>query len=189
MLVCPYLVGIGMSMIADGPLVQWQCTEATKEDTFALIRSLNKAFANPHDEGLLRGNFDSRWLEFEQALTRVLAMEAVSPADFVETEADVLAGYKLSAEARKLLVTAAAADGMVLYIRSDKGRNTQAGRQVLNEPHNPRSEAMWEQAIRDLVAHDLLRETAYQSHVFEVTAKGYEVADVLQKQEGRHNDE
>ena len=65
-LVCPYLIGIGTSMIADGPLAQSQCTEAMKEDTLALIRSLNKALANPHDEGLLVGNFESKWPEFEQ---------------------------------------------------------------------------------------------------------------------------
>ena len=101
-LVCPYLVGIGTSMIADGPLAQFQCTEATKEDTLALIRSLNKALANPHDEELLCGNFENKWPEFEQELTRILEMDVTAPADFVETEADGLAGYKLSAEARKV---------------------------------------------------------------------------------------
>lgn len=181
-LVCPYLVGIGTSMIADGPLVQWQCTETTKEDTLALIRSLNKALANPHDEGLLRGNFDSRWPEFEQELNRILAMEAASPSDFVQTEADELAGYTLSSEARTLLVTAAATDGQVLYCRSSSGYNTQAGNQILNEPHNARSEATWEQAIKDLVAYGLLVERGHKGQVFEVTAKGYEVVDVLQKQ-------
>ena len=99
-LVCPYLVGIGTSMIADGPLAQYQCTEATKADTLALIRSLNKAIATPHDEGLLCGNFESKWSEFEQELNKILAMTLPAPADFVETDADVLTGYRLSAEAR-----------------------------------------------------------------------------------------
>ena len=106
----------------------------------------------------------------------------LAAANFVETEADELADYELSAEARKLLVTAAAADGQVLYCRSSSGCNTQAGSQILNEPHNPRSEATWEQAIQDLVACGLLVERGHKGQVFEVTAKGYEVADVLQKQ-------
>ena len=93
-LVCPYLIGIGISMIADGPLAQYQCTEATKEDTLALIRSLNRALAKPHDEGLLAGNFESKWPEFEEELTRVIETEVAAPAGFVETDADVLAGYK-----------------------------------------------------------------------------------------------
>ena len=183
-LVCPYLVGIGTSMIADGPLTQYQCTEATKEDTLALIRSLNKALATPHDDGLLVGNFESKWREFGEELTRILAMEATASADFVETEADTLAGYRLSSEARKLLVTAAASDGQVLYCRSSSGCNTQAGNQILNEPHNRRSEAIWEQATHDLVDYGLLIERGHTREFFEVTAKGYEVADLLQKRGG-----
>ena len=181
-LVCPYLVGIGISMITDGPLVQWQCTEATKQDTFALLRSLNKALANPHDEVLLRGNFETKWPEFEQKLTQILALEAVLPSELVQTEADELAGYPLSPEARTLLVAAATSDGQVLYCRSSSGCNTQAGKQILNEPHNSRSEAIWEQAIKALVAHGLLVERGHKGQVFEVTAKGYDVADALQRQ-------
>ncbi len=183
-LVCPYLVGIGVSMIADGPLAQYQCTEASKEDTLALIRSLNRVLGAPHDETLLSGNFEDKWPEYEQQLIRILEMESGDTADFVETEADILAGYKLSAAARKLLATAANADGQVVHTRSSSGSNTQAGGQSLNEPHNPRSEATWEQAIKDLVAYDLLTERGYEGAVFEVTAKGYEVADLLQKRGG-----
>jgi hypothetical protein len=180
--VCPYLVGIGVSMIADGPFAQYQCTEATKDDTFALIRSLNKALAKPHDEGLLCGNYENIWPEFEQELGRILEMESPASADFVETEADILARCNLSAEARRLLVAAAGGDGQVLYTRNSSGCNTQAGGQVLNEPHNRRSEAKWEQAIKDLVACDLLTPRGYKGEVFELSAKGYEVADLLQKQ-------
>lgn len=180
-LICPYLIGTGTSMIADGPLAQYQCTEATRADTLALIRSLNKALANPHDDGLLTGNFDSKWPEFEQELTRVSELDVAAPADFVETDADVLAGYRLSAESRKLLVTAAASDGQVSYCRSSDGCNTQASDQILNEPRNARSEAIWEQAIRDLVSCGLLKERGCEGKFFEVTAKGYDVAEALQK--------
>ena len=75
-LVCPYLVGIGVSMIADGPLGQYQCTEATKPDTLHLIKSLNGALPVPHDEGLIVGNFESKWPLFEQELPRILNMAA-----------------------------------------------------------------------------------------------------------------
>ena len=126
-LVCPYLVGIGVSMIADGPLAQYQCTQAAKEDTLALIKSLNKRLPAPPDETLVGGNFETRWPEFERELRRILNMAVAAPADFVETDADLHAGYKLSAEARELLVTAASSGGIVMYIRSSAGYNTQAG--------------------------------------------------------------
>ncbi|MHB0959287.1 MAG: TIR domain-containing protein [Pirellulaceae bacterium] len=180
-LVCPYLVGIGVSMIADGPFAQYQCTEATKDDTLALIRSLNKALARPHDEGLLFGNFENKWPEFEQELSRILEIESPVPADFVETEADILAGYKLSAEARKVLVMAAATDGYVMDVRDRSGAEIRAGNVALNDPSNRRSTSIWEQAIKDLVEYDLLSGRGHKGEVFEVSAKGYEVADVLRQ--------
>jgi hypothetical protein len=180
-LVCPYLIGIGVSMIADGPFAQFQCTEATKDDTLALIKSLNKSLANPHNEVLLCGNFESNWPEFEKELDRILEIAAVDTAEFVETEADVLAGYNLSAEARKLLVTAAANEGDIIYCRYSGGADIQAGNVTLNDPDNRRSIAIWEKAIMDLVAYDLLTERGNSGEFFEVTAKGYEVADFLHK--------
>ena len=180
-LVCPYLLGIGVSMIADGPLAQYQCTQAAKEDTLALIKSLNKRLPTPPDENLVAGNFETRWPEFERELGRILNMAVATPADFVETDADLLAGYKLSADARTLLVTAASGDGMVIYTRTSGGYNTQAGGRVLNEPHNPRSEAVWEQATKDLAAFGLLTPRGYKGEVYQVSAKGYEIADILKK--------
>ena len=183
-LVCPYLVGVGVSMIADGPLSQYQCTEANKEDTLALVKSLNKALPQPHDEGLLCGNFENKWPEFEAELERVLNMATAVPADFLETEADVLAGYKLSAEARTLLVKAAV-NGRAYYSVTSAGHNTSVGAGPLNEPLNPRSEALWEQAIRDLVKNRLLEDCGHRGEVFKVTAKGYDVADLLKKHEAK----
>jgi hypothetical protein len=180
-LVCSYLIGIGTSMISDGPLAQYQCTEATKEDTLLLIKSLNKKISTPQDEDSLVGNFELKWPEFEQELVRILNLDVTAPEDFVETEADVLAGYQLSAEARKLLVTAAGADGDVMYCRYSNGADIQAGNVTLNDPSNRRSIATWEQAVNDLVAYDLLIDRSYKGEVFEVTATGFKVADVLTK--------
>ena len=182
-LVCPYLVGIGTPMIADGPFSQWQCTEAIKNDTLALIKSLNKALASPHNERLICGNFELKWPEFEEKLTKILEIEAAAPADFVETEADIFAGYKLSTEARTLLITAAASDGCVIYCRSSSGCNTQVGNRIFNVPHDSRSEVTWEQAIRDLIAHNLLTQRSKTFEIFEVSAKGYTVADLLRVRE------
>lgn len=123
-LVCPYLLGAGVSMIADGPLTQFQCTEATKSDTLALIRSMNRVLATPHDEGLLCGNFESKWPEFQKELSRLLDLEVPDPADFIESDADILAGYQLSSEARTLLKKASEADGTVIFTSTSSGRNT-----------------------------------------------------------------
>ena len=60
-------------------------------------------------------------------------------------------------------------------------RTISANGQVLNEPGNPRSEAVWEQALEDLVDRGLLKDRGYKGEVFMVTGKGYEVAELLQK--------
>jgi hypothetical protein len=44
--------------------------------------------------------------------------------------------------------------------------------------------AKWEQAAQDLVAYSLLTPRGYKGEVFQVTARGYEVADLLQKPVG-----
>ena len=181
LLICSYLVGINASMLTGGPLAQYQCTETTKEEMFALIRSLNTALPKSHDEELLRGNFESKWPEFEQELARILALEPTSPADFVQTEADELAGYNLSSEARTLLVAAADDGGYVYHCRSSFGSDIRVGEQTFNEPHNQRSEVIWEQAVKDLAEFDLLIDRKGKGQVFQITAKGYEVADTLQK--------
>ena len=48
----------------------------------------------------------------------------------------------------------------------------------MNDPRNRRSIALWKQAIKDLVAYRLLEG---QNEFIEVTAKGFEVADLLKK--------
>ena len=117
-------------------------------------------------------------------LTRLLELDVVAPADFVETDVDVLAGYKLSAEARKMLVTAAASnDGYVSYVRYSGGAEVHAGEELMNDADSQRSIAQWERAINDLVASDLLVPRGNTGEAFQVTAKGYEVADVFQKPE------
>lgn len=179
--VSPYLIGIGVSMIADGPLAQYQCTEATKEDTLELVRSLNKALATPHDEGLLDGNFEAKWPEYENELRRILDTESsAAPADFVETEADILAGYRLSAEARKLLISAAGGSG---YVTLASGGIIKAGEEVLSL-HNHRSIALWKQAINDLLQYGLLSCDDRQGSLFGVSGKGYQVVDLLQRSSG-----
>jgi len=181
-LVCPYLVGVDTNMISDGPLAQYQCTVATQDDTFSLIKSLNGALPVSHNEMLLKGNFDQLWGPYCEELSRILDMEPSNPDDFVATDADALAGYHLSSEARTLLVKAVTVgDGTVYYSQTRAGFNTEVGNETLNIPRNRRSEAVWLQAIRDLVECQLLEARSYKQEVFRVTARGYEVADVLQQ--------
>jgi predicted transcriptional regulator len=43
---------------------------------------------------------------------------------------------------------------------------------------------MWKQAINDLASYGMLADRGYKGEVFELTGKGFEVADLLQKNAG-----
>ena len=179
--VCPYLVGIEPSMLSDGPLGKWQCTMATKPDTLALIRSLNKVLdeGKRHHPTVLEGNFETRWPEFEKELNRILAVDIKGGDTFVATDADQLAGYNLSSDARTLLIEAAKdRHGDILRCQDSGGLHVQTNGREFVERLNPRSEAKWKKAIADLVGCGLL-EAHGAGETFSVTASGYEVADLL----------
>ncbi|NLS97578.1 MAG: TIR domain-containing protein [Planctomycetaceae bacterium] len=182
--VCPYLVGLDPSMLADGPLGKYQCTAATKDDTLSLVRSLNKALdaGSRHNEGLLEGNFEAKWPEFERELNRIQAMDVGKADDFVETDADQLAGYKLTSEARTLLVEASKDErGTVLYACNLAESVLQTNRRNFVKKGNPRSAATWKQAIDDLVAVGLLEDRSGTGGVFVLTGRGYNAADLLRQ--------
>ena len=182
--VCPYLLGIGPNMLSDGPLGKYQCTAATKEETLSLIGSLNGALdeTKRHDKGLLEGNFETRWPEFEAELERILATDTTEAEDFVATDADEVAGYKLSSEARTLLVEASQdKHGRIMYTRTGHGVAVRTNGHDLVEPGNPRSAAMWKQAIDDLLSYHLLEPRGNTGEGFDLTGRGYKVADLLKQ--------
>jgi hypothetical protein len=88
---------------------------------------------------------------------------------------------RLSDDARALLRSAVEDhDGTVMRLRTMAGTSVQAGRQNFTESGNPRSEARWESALKELVDEGLLQDRGYKGEVFGVTHKGYETAERVQ---------
>ncbi|MDP2898731.1 MAG: TIR domain-containing protein [bacterium] len=179
--ICPYLVGVSPSMLADGPLRQWQCTTADREDTWKLIKSLNSnALPSPHDLSLLQGNFGAQWPHLAAQIQPVAEMEVDEEEAFVTTDADQLAGANLSAEARTMVLEVSKdPDGMLLYFRVAEGTSFQAHGVNLCPDQSPRTLARWKAAIDNLAAYGILEPRGYDGDTFALTAKGYEVADAL----------
>lgn len=175
--VCPYLVGVNASILADGPLGKFQCTESTKEDTLLLIKSLNNALAVPHDNNLIAGNYSGKWAALEGQLRAIAAEPSGERAEFVKTEADELAGFALTSEARTMLIEASLGNGRVTRTRSRAGTSICANDKELGQEGNPRVEALWDQAIEDLVDNELLDDIS--ETLFKLKARGYKVADKL----------
>ena len=86
----------------------------------------------------------------------------------------------ISAEARHLLIEAArSSDGIVGRIAYIGGVIVQANGNNFVEPNNPRSQALWEGAINDLVDIGFLNPIGHKGEVFRITREGYEAADAI----------
>lgn len=90
---------------------------------------------------------------------------------------------QLSEEAKELLVEATnGREGIILMVRTMGGLIFQANGKDFGEVSNRRSEAKWEQAIRDLLNLGLIEDPTGKDELFKATHKGFEVADELANQ-------
>ena len=86
---------------------------------------------------------------------------------------------ELSSEAKRLLKAAASReDGIILKIVVLGGKYIQAGGQKFGDGR-AREAAKWENALRELFNQGLVTERGYKGEVFELTYKGWEIADKL----------
>lgn len=82
--VCTYLLGLRPTDIK-GPLVQFQATEATKSETFKLLKTINDALEEGRlPESALERVFEKWWPELEERLTRI----RVRPAEEAPARSD-----------------------------------------------------------------------------------------------------
>ena len=87
---------------------------------------------------------------------------------------------QLSEDAKQLLLEATKSSAReILKAAAFGGLTIQANGKSFTERGNARSEARWEQALQDLLDHGLAKDPNGKGQVFEVTHKGFEVADGL----------
>ncbi len=117
--------------------------------------------------------------DFETALTS-LVVEASESADHVDHVASISGNLQLSEEARELLVEATKDASRVIYkTQTFSGLNVGTNGRNFVIMGNMRSAARCEQAIQDLLDQGLVKDLKGKGEVFEVTSKGFEVADGL----------
>lgn len=105
--------------------------------------------------------------------------EAPSSTDVLITSSDS-AAVSLSKEAALLLKEAAAdPHGVVMLLHHLGGTDLQANGKNLITDRSRRTAATWESALRERVDEELLIGRGHKGQVFEVTKKGYEVAENL----------
>jgi hypothetical protein len=179
-LVCPYLIGVGAGHLAATPLGQFQCTSFEKEDTWRLLKTLNQQLERPHEESLLRGNLDAKWSSLKRSLDKVVAD---LPADVANAK-DVEETEELSEAAREIITrTANDSHGSLMMLVSSGGYHLQTNGAALCEENNPRVEATYRAAVKDLVRRGFLeREWGRDGDEgFRITDIGFRLADTLSK--------
>ena len=145
-----------------------------------------KAF---RDECRTRGIYETYTdlADFRQKLARHLqivlngeAFQGVGEAPDEPAAREAPLADTLSREAA-ILLQAGSRDpgGVILCLRYGMGTTVQANEQAFNEATDARSVATWEGALEELERHGLVRVTSDRREVFELTRRGFEVADTL----------
>lgn len=88
----------------------------------------------------------------------------------------------LSKEAQELLIEASQSpDGKIMRLRTNQGLIIQTNKKGFVGERNARLEAIWEDALNQLIENSLIEDKGYKGEVFAVTRLGYEYADRLKK--------
>jgi len=96
----------------------------------------------------------------------------------------------LSFEAMELLASAAnSRDGMVMQINSLEGLHIQANERNHVEMGNPRSEARWRGALRELLDAGYLEDRLGVGELFNVTEAGYRASTILAPNTNRNDED
>lgn len=86
----------------------------------------------------------------------------------------------LSSEAETLLKVAAAGDGRIWHPRMSGGEIIQASNNSMLPDQDPRTIALWEGGIEDLLRRRYIKGIGAKGEMFEVTREGYAAADELE---------
>ena len=86
----------------------------------------------------------------------------------------------MSDEARTLLIEASEdRNGTILYLQRLNGTDIQTNGKDIIPSNNRRTIALWEEALKQIERNKLVVSRGYKNEVYEVTSKGYALADHL----------
>ena len=176
-LVCPYLVGVPAKLVTGTPLGLYQWTEADKQDTLKLLRTLNQRLDNPYDAMMLEGNYNSKWPQLKRRLDKVI--EGLAKVEDTISEIDLPVSQQLTSEGKELLIAACQADGHIMSVAYLGGHSIQVGQRQLIQDPSARTLARWKGALEELMRFGLIADQGYQREIFEVTREGWTVFDQL----------
>ena len=176
---------------ADKPALIYFCTAPVAQATFdAEQYDALMAFKDSCKQRGLLETYDNA-SEFREKVRRQISivmnthryfvskLQLGAGADDIPLVASPTSAPSLSKEAAELLLAAVAGDGTVLVAAWLGGSTVQVNETNFVEQGNPRSRAVWESAVQELVDRVFLQPVGDKGEVFQVTRQGYEAADWL----------
>jgi hypothetical protein len=185
-LICPYLVGVTAAKVRDTPLGQFQFTEANREETWNLVRSINRLFGDSAlDEEVLEENFNTAWPELEGHIQQVL--QGVAPITDPVVEVQPPSEPQLSEYAEQLLLKASLDGECEIYV-NNYDIKINKNNQILTDG-TARLWLYFNEAIGDLIKAGLLEKGRDYDADFtsSVTIKGYKLADLIRSRNSSKN--
>jgi hypothetical protein len=181
----PAMVYFSTAPVSPQSLDQAQFSALTKFKDWCQSKGLTEAFDNPDD---FRQKFTRQLsIALKQApyLRKILEEGSASPGSDIASGAVIVkdgAGASLSVEAKELLIEAALdPSGNIMNIAHLGGRTVQTNGKTFGVSNDRRSIARVEFALDQLVEHGLIVPRGAQGRLFQVTQRGYEVADAIRE--------
>lgn len=151
-------------------------------DQFAAVQQLKKAYQT---NGLTHDFFsaDQFRQDFQKHLAMLLNQERYSPSVTssvysLRTEQE----QELSPDAKELLIECAKdRSGQITKLGFFGGQTISANNREFMTDQSPRTAARWQGALEELVREDLVVRVSYDSDFYQMTRKGYDCVDRLNK--------
>lgn len=153
--------------------------DSVDEQQYSALREFK---AHCQERGLVE-TYDSIQ-EFQKKFYRQLTQTIIQLYPVGDTETPEIKTLSNPApqmgEAAKELLLEAAKDqsGTILHFRSFGGISIQTNGRTF-DMSSPRAEALWEAALNELMALDLIQDPGYKGEIYQLTHKGYQVVDKL----------
>jgi len=148
-----------------------ECQKKGLVETFSSIDDLRTKFTRQLSQKIIQHKYFQK-------------NEKRTEENYIEenNDVDIIEALKLSDEEKELIVECSNdPSGHVMKISFIGGFKIQANRKILNNDNTPRTRAIWQEAIENLIEKSILSAKGFKGEIFELTAFGYEVADKLKE--------
>jgi hypothetical protein len=146
--------------------------------TYSTLEEFRTSFAR-HLASVLNEN------EYIRKIRLAAGLAELSDVHPTRASASAMEDQSLSPEAEQL-VLAASEDhfGLITVIEHSNGMFIKSHQKTFGNGDH-RVQARWKAALQELEVHELVRQQGFSGNVFEITDRGYQVADELKSSEGR----